>query len=358
MADLDTLPGDQRAVLTLVLGRGRSYADIAGMLTIDPDAVSGRALAALDALGPPSAVPRADRQWICDYLLGQLAGDDAATVRERLAGSAVERAWARVVAAELAPLAREPLPEIPLDTAAPPSAPAPTPAPGAPAPPASRTAAPAPRAPAAAPDPEPDPPRPEALPGRAPDGTENPRRSSRRGGAAVLVVVAIVIAAIVVLATRGHAHHPASPSAGATAPSATTPAGSSTSTTSSSSSTTAASATPVAQINLNPTASGSSATAIADVFQNGSVRELAIIGQSIPANTSHNSYEVWLYNSRSDAVALGFVNPAVTSTGKLSVGAPLPTNAAHYHQIIVTTETARKPATPGPILLAGRISGL
>jgi hypothetical protein len=43
MAALDSLPGDQRAVLQLVLGRGRSYDEIARLLSIDPDAVRERA---------------------------------------------------------------------------------------------------------------------------------------------------------------------------------------------------------------------------------------------------------------------------------------------------------------------------
>ena len=52
MASLDSLPADQRAVLQLVLQRGRSYDDIAKLLSIDRAAVRQRALAALDALGP------------------------------------------------------------------------------------------------------------------------------------------------------------------------------------------------------------------------------------------------------------------------------------------------------------------
>jgi hypothetical protein len=52
MASLDSLPADQRAVLQLVLQRGRTYDDIAKLLSIDRTAVRQRALAALDALGP------------------------------------------------------------------------------------------------------------------------------------------------------------------------------------------------------------------------------------------------------------------------------------------------------------------
>ena len=56
MASLDTLPPDQRAVLQLVLQRGRSYDDIAKLLSIDRAAVRERALRALDALGPQTRV--------------------------------------------------------------------------------------------------------------------------------------------------------------------------------------------------------------------------------------------------------------------------------------------------------------
>jgi hypothetical protein len=46
----DRLPPDQRAVLSLVLERGKSYAEVAGMLSIPETAVRERAHAALDAL--------------------------------------------------------------------------------------------------------------------------------------------------------------------------------------------------------------------------------------------------------------------------------------------------------------------
>uniref|UniRef100_UPI002FE18458 sigma factor-like helix-turn-helix DNA-binding protein n=1 Tax=Sinomonas sp. TaxID=1914986 RepID=UPI002FE18458 len=57
MQSSDSLPGDQKAVLQLVLGRGRSYDQIARMLSINPEAVRERALAALDSLGPQTRVP-------------------------------------------------------------------------------------------------------------------------------------------------------------------------------------------------------------------------------------------------------------------------------------------------------------
>src|ERR1700691_5169487 len=100
MASIDSLPPDQRAVLQLVLQRGRSYDDIAQLLSIDQGAVRQRAHSALDALGPQTRVDPEHRAEITDYLLGQQTDADAAQTRELLASSASDRAWARVVASE------------------------------------------------------------------------------------------------------------------------------------------------------------------------------------------------------------------------------------------------------------------
>ena len=111
---LDRLPPDQRAVLQMVLARGKSYEEIAKLLSIDRAAVRQRALQAFDALGPTTRVPAQRRGLITDYLLGALSAQETKELRATLAESATERAWARVVASELGPLSREPLPEIPV----------------------------------------------------------------------------------------------------------------------------------------------------------------------------------------------------------------------------------------------------
>src|SRR5438270_11824264 len=113
MPSLESLPADQRAVLDLVLQRGRSYDEIAKMLSIDRAGVRQRALSAFDALGPQTRLEPFRRALITDYLLGQLPGRISEETRASLARSPAERAWARVLASELAPLARDPLPEIP-----------------------------------------------------------------------------------------------------------------------------------------------------------------------------------------------------------------------------------------------------
>src|SRR5919197_6346611 len=114
MTSVQTLDASQRAVVQLVLKQGKSYEEIADLLDLDPDAVRGRAHAALDALGPTTAGLTASRRAeVADYLLGQQSPSAREATREHLARSAAARAWARSVAGELRPLAGGDLPEIP-----------------------------------------------------------------------------------------------------------------------------------------------------------------------------------------------------------------------------------------------------
>ena len=116
MSSLDNLPGDQRAVLEMVLRRGRTYDEIASLLSLERSAVRERAQIALDSIGPHTGVAPEQQHRIADYLLGQLPEPEAAEVRDLLADSPSDRAWARVVASELAPLTGDnPLPEIPVE---------------------------------------------------------------------------------------------------------------------------------------------------------------------------------------------------------------------------------------------------
>jgi hypothetical protein len=417
MSAVDSLPGDQRAVLQLVLGRRRSYEDIARMLSIDPARVRERALAALDALGPQTRIDQPSRAQICDYLLGQLPEGEVEAVRNRLAGSPGQRAWARVVSSELTPLASDPLPEIP------PEAPAGRVAPPSPwssamleraasveaagaaeqvppsesAGPPTGTAEEAVTADAAAegeqerkslrgrlrrppkPPKSPKSPKPptESTPPRQPespsDSSSGPQ-SSRLGGMIVIgLVVAIIVVGVIVLVTSGGskkkpnklastpttAVSTTATSAAAPAASATTPAaGASSSTTTTSSSSTAAKV--VAQINLTPPAAGSKAAGIAEVLREGTTNGIAIVAQNVPPNTTHppNAYAVWLYNSPTDAKILGFVNPGVPKNGKLSTAGGLPTNASHYKELIVTVESSANPKAPGTVILQGTLTGV
>lgn len=335
---LDSLPGDQRAVLQLVLARRRGYEEIASMLSIPSQAVRGRALGALETLGPATSLTVGERQLIGDYLLSQLPAEAEADARQLLAHSPPARDWALALTPGLEPVAVDPLPRIP----------APATVRGQPAIPP----APGPRAAA--------PPLPALGPAEEPRDAERP--SSRRGGMVVIgLALAVIVAAVVVLLiTRHHARSHASLAAATRPASTRTTSGSSTRPTSGS--TTSSSPTSavkyLAQINLRPVTAGSRAVGIAEVVRQQGVREIAIIGQHIPPNTKSNSYEVWLYSSPTHFEKLGFVSPAVGRAGTFSDARVLPPDASRYRELIVTTETARKPAHPGAVLLRGTISGL
>lgn len=369
MASIDVLPADQRAVLELVLRRGRTYDEIAQLLSIDRAGVRQRALSALDALGPDADVPAERRALITDYLLGALPPRVTDQVRERLARSAPERAWARVIASELEPISSRPLPEIPPGAEAPRTEPVTPPGPQADAS-SERDAPTRERRERAAPPAEPSPEQPRRRragrrerkrDGRAPLGPRPPlepgreRPASRRGGKIVLAAAAIIVLAIVLsLALGGGSSKKThTTAAGRTS---TTPALSTTNTTPTTSTTTGG-AKLLGQINLN-SPSGGSAKGIAEVVRAAGRIALLIYAQNLQPNTKQNAYAVWLYNSSSDSHLLGFVNPPVGSTGKLQTQGVLPSNASHFKQLVVTLETQANPTTPGTILLQGTLKGV
>jgi Sigma-70, region 4 len=350
MASLDSLPADQRAVLELVLKRGRTYDEIARMLSIDRAGVRERALSAFDALGPPTRVPPERRALITDWLLGQLPPKVGEDTRQRLAQSAGERAWARVLASELEPIAVSPLPEIPAEGAREPeSAAAAVPAPE----PVAATAA-------AAAEPSP-------APAAEPAGASQPRGlaarpSSRRGGIILLSLGAlVVVAAVVVIALLSGGGSKKNSTTTASQPAATSSTPTTSSTPSTSTSTTAANgAKLVAQINLTaPTsAAATKPVGVALVLKQGKNTGIAIRAQNLPANGKHDAYAVWLYKSSKDSHILGFVNPAVGTNGVLQAEAALPANAGHFSQLLVTKETQQSPKSPGTVVLQGVLKGL
>ena len=367
MTSLETLPADQRAVLQLVLQRGRSYDDIARLLSMDRSAVRARAALALDALGPQTGLEGERRQVITDYLLGQLDPGAATAAQNELASAPGERAWARVVASELATLASSSLPAIPAAAAAP--TPPPAPPAIAAAPPAVEAAI------------EPTAPKPgrqsifaskrraraaSAAEPRVSSGNQGSGRSSVLGGGVLILLTVIIVAAVVVILLNSGGSNPthaasASSSTAAPAPpstpappAATGPAAPPTTTGSPSA------AQPLARINLTPPSANSKAAGIAEVLKQGTAKGIAIVGQNVTPNTRKppTAYAVWLYNSPTDAHLLGFVNPGVTATGRLSTAGGLPTDAAHYKQLIITVETTAKPKRPGTIVLQGTLTGL
>lgn len=300
MASLDSLPPDQRAVLQLLLKQGKGYDDIAGMLRIDAAAVRGRAMDALDALGPEDVTGlTADRQdEIGDYLLGQQSAAQRAATRSYLASSAAGRAYARVVAGELRPLAGDVLPDIPADDAE----------------------------------------VSDGTPARQPrTARARQERSSRLGGALLLVGLGLVVAVILafVLSSGGD-----DKSKNASASATTT--------------TTQARPKVEAQINLVPPGGPAKGKplGVVQVLSQGSQRGISLAAQGLDQKTA---YAVWLTNSKADSEFLGFA-PAVDKNGRMVTASGLPADAAKFKNIVMTAETQRSPKQPGKVVLSGALN--
>jgi Sigma-70, region 4 len=351
MTPLDDLAPEQRAVLELVLKRGRTYDEIAALLSIDRAGVRQRALTGLDALGPATGVAPERRALITDYLLGQLPERVSEQVAQRLASEASERAWARVIASELSTVTAAALPRIPAGAdyqAADPEGPeseGPEPGDGGHG--------------ASAVEPSPGAPG-SGVPGGepvSPPAPQPPPRSSRLGGAILLgsgaaFVVAVVI--VVLLLTAGSSKSPATGSSAASTPAPSTPTSPTTglaATTPTGTGTTGTTPQSLATVKLSPVTAGSKAQGVAEAFNQSGTPYLAIVAINLAPN-SHNFYAVWLTNGPSDSRLLGFA-PAVTGTGRLQAATQLKTTDAHYKTLVVTLESQPHPKTPGTTVLSG-----
>jgi hypothetical protein len=370
MATLESLPPDQRAVLQLVLQRGRTYDQIAAMLSIDRAAVRNRALAAFDALGPQTRVGPERRALITDYLLGQLPPRVADQVYDRLGIAPAERAWARIMSSELAMLAPGGLPEIPSGT------PRKRPAPASPDAPSGERA-PTRRRGAARPVPSTTPDGADSQPadddsqiadedsgsyGRR-DADATGAAASRRGGWIVIgavVLVAVIVIVIAVAIANGGSSNTRSTSS-ARAPSTTT-SGSTGTSTPSTASTPSTSTTPsktsaktISEFGLTSPTGDKKTYGEAKVIKEGTEEGVVIDAVGVTPNTKSNAYAVWLTNGGSSSHLLGFVTPAVKANGKLETVGPLPTDAADYKQVVVSIETQPKPTAPGTVILQGEL---
>ncbi len=372
MTQLDQLPADHRAVLSLLLRQGKSYREVAGLLHIDESTVAERAQAALEGLGPRGVTGLSEgrRGELGDYLLGQQSASDRSSTREFLQGSASGRAWARVVSSELSPLAANGMPELPAERGNASSVAAERPArPGAVSGGAGRRSGePLAFTPASA--------APASTDARPRGEYRQAARVSRRGGALLLAGLGVVLAAVVVLILSSGggsskntgsvtsstpaptASSPASPTptpGGTSAPGATTaPVPPSTPGATTPPAGGAGQPTPVGQVRL-AAVHGGSALAVANVYRRGAQHAFAILAQGLPAAPAR-SYAVWLYNSESDSLGLGLVPAAVGADGRFQVVGPVPTNAAHFRQMIVTRERTATPKHPGTILLEGPLT--
>jgi hypothetical protein len=315
-------------VISLILRRAKTYADIAIALELDERAVRQRALAALDELAPGVAgsVDERERGEIGDYLLGQQSTAQRLVTYDAIEGSPHARAYAEAVASELAALPEAALPDVP---------PAPSAARGR-----SERAEPAPVATA---------PRAEGAPGRAarrPGRVQKP--SSRLGGALILAVIVAVIAVVVVLATSSGSNTTATHSS-SRAGAAAGGQGSSTASTATSG---ASKVHLLSDIKLTvPEGSGGPVGEAAVLTESG--KDVLALAAEKLAPSKGFFYAAWLYNSPSQAFALGKA-PEVGSDGRLKpVAVPLPEDASSFHTLIITKQTSENPTAPGEVVLTG-----
>jgi len=178
--------------------------------------------------------------------------------------------------------------------------------------------------------------------------------NTRLGGLIlILIAAAALVAGIVLFASSSGSSTTSTPSAGS-APSGAAPTGSGATGTSGPQG--ASRVQVLANVPLSA-ADGSRARGQAEVVQQQgtSTRAFLIAGTGLAPSSSSSAYAVWLYNTPSDAVSLGFFSQAVGRKGQLEGTAAVPANVSRYTQIIITRETTSRPVRPGPIVMRGAL---
>ena len=316
MGSLEDLNDGQRAVLQLLLGKGKSYDDIAALLHSDPAAVRRRAQGAVQALGPNTAGVSDDRRSeIADYLLGQQTASQRAATREYLEDSADGRDWARTTSMTLAPFAADgALPDIPAEREEVQEAFA-------------------------------------AVQARA-ARQEEVQRSSQLGGKLIAAGLGLVLALAIILVVSLSGGD--DDDGGGTA-SSTTPTGTSTAPAS-----LGGDPQILAQGRLRPPEGndGPSSGEVAIVrFPQTNRFRLALTAQKLPPGSSSGSaYGVWLYTSKENALFLGFPDKVVAADGKLDTVAELSPDTPNFREVLLTRERTDSPTQPGTIILRARLA--
>jgi hypothetical protein len=338
MATFDQLPAEQRAILELVVGRGQTYDELSGMLGMPPARVRELARDALGDLAPATAA-RVDADWrgqIADYVLGQQTGPEATATRGHFKRSEPARAWAYSLLDSLGHLyPNGATPEIPeADGSAPaeaPVAPVAAPAPEEPAaeqPTAVQPAAPAPPKRAA--------PRP-AGGGLSPAAAAIVRRRRIIGGALAVAVVVVVVLLIAGVFSGGGDNNNSASGTGT----GTTPTG-------------GAQTRLLAEGVLKPVG-GAKGTGIAVVAAQGDQEQLVVQATKLEPTDQQSAYEVWLYNSASDATALGA--QFTDQQGNLTGRGPVPNNWKNFRYVVLSREkVGTNPKTPANVLLRAKLT--
>jgi hypothetical protein len=337
MATLDQLPPEQRAIVELVVQRGRSYETLAEVLQVPEARVRELAREALTELSPRTAsrVDTDRRGQVADYLMRQQTPDEERATRDYLKQSEPARAWALSLLDSLDPLyANGAAPSVPEPAAAVETAEDRIRA---------RERERAGKAPAVVAEPEPEPEaeeepeeKAEKKPERAalsPEAEAALRRRRILGGLAGLAILAGIVVAVLAIAGvfDSSSKKSSSSSSSSTTVSSTTPSGTST--------------TPgqapvqvVGGIALNPIGKNNRSQGVAYIVQQGGQRYVVIQAKvpPLPNNQKVAAYEVWLYNSNRDARSLGA--QYTTPQGVLQGRAPLPADVGKFKSIDISRE--------------------
>jgi sigma-70-like protein len=301
MRDMDELPPDQRAVLSLVLTQQRSYGEVASMLGIPEQSVRERAHAALDALAKQAQSSPASAQ-------SSRNGSDQGEPQPNVAGP------------ELGTF------------------------------------------PAPSPEPQTGLASDQTEPAAA--GASRPS-SRLGGAIMLGVIAVAVVVTTIVLSSGGKgsgsggSSHTQSSAGATSARSRQTGTGSGSTGTGSgqtgaasgSTGSTGAGVHLDSRFALSSSEAASKASGQGLVVSQGKARAFYVTAQGLPP-TSGFFYAVWLYNSQSDSYPLGRSN--VGANGRLEGGGPLTApSLSSFHRLVVTREQSQHPTHPGPIVLSG-----
>jgi hypothetical protein len=302
MATFDQLSADQKAIVELLLQRGKSYDELADLLGMSEDRVRELARDALVTLTPVTA-DQVESDWrgqLADYVLGQQTGPEATATKGHLRRSEAARAWARSLLDSLEGLYGNGLPQVPSGDRA------------------SREQR-RPRRPerqeaSAAPSGGP-------LSPAAREAMRRRRLLAAGGAGLLLILVAVLLWPIGVL----------------------------TSSSSDSKSSNSSAASQTSQ-------QAGRTIGLAVIAQRNNQRQV-IVQATLPPNRQRTAYEVWLYNSRTDAKSLGA--QVTNAQGAYQGAGPLPSDYARFKYIDISLERIdQNRAHSGDSVLRGTIPKL
>ena len=295
MATFDQLSAEQRAIIELVLQRGKTYDELAELLHMPESRVRELAQDALIHLSPITA-RRVEDEWqgqLADYVLGQQSGPESTATRGHLRRSEAARAWARSLLDSLDTLYENGMPTIPDGDRG-----------------IRERRLREPRGgPVLAPDLEPMQPRAELSP-EARQALRRRRMLAAGGAAAVLVALIVLVWPVGVLTGDDEGDDGTAERAGA------------------------GDAKLAGRFLLRPVEGGQGA-GIAVVAARGKERSL-IVQARLKRNAQREAYEVWLYHSDGDARSIGA--QVTDARGNYQGAGPLPANYKRYKFIDISRE--------------------